>query len=70
MSVEHRIRTITQLDQRYATSYARNDASLIALGAAIHMLSEHQWEMVEATVRELLPKMHPNLSDPNASVEP
>ena len=61
MSVEHRIDTITELDQRYASSdFARNDASLLALGAAIHLLTENQWQVVENTVRSMLEAMHPD----------
>lgn len=54
MGKEERIAYITQLDAKYADGTYNNDASLVALGAAIGLLSEYQWELVKETTKDFM----------------
>lgn len=54
MNREERIQYIAELDAHYSDGVFRNDASLVALGAAIGLLSEYQWELVKETTDDFM----------------
>jgi hypothetical protein len=50
-----RIEFINNYNDRFGTEYNRHVATYVALGAAMELLSPHQWQIVEDTVRDFVP---------------
>lgn len=57
--VQKRIQIINSYNERYGDTFDPAPANLVALGAALRILGEGQWQLVENTVKDFLPELYP-----------